>query len=448
MSEINVIVCIDQKFGIGLNNRLPWNLPEELAIFKEKTMDSVVIVGSKTYQTLPALKGRVIYTVSSAFHPLNNTANIFPNFEDAYYQAETTGKKIFVIGGLTLYKYVLTVYRNRIKLHLSQIKNTFVCDTYLDRYLLDNFYIENEIDYITFVHKELRYKPNGEQQYLDLVQKVSIEGETRLTRSGDTKTIFGHNLKFDLRQGFPLLTTKKMFTKGIIEELLFFLRGETDTKILEAKGINIWKGNTSREFLDNLGFKDRPEGLMGPLYPTQWRHFNGFYDETTGLAAGGVDQIEEIIKLIKVDPTSRRILFTSFNPSQAKQGVLYCCHSVSVQFYVSNDGSLDMFCYNRSSDIGLGLPFNIASSALLLSIIARLTDKKTRFLHISLGDAHIYKQHETILLESLNRLPHTWPSLELPEKLTSLEAISSLTSDDFKILNYRSYPTLKMPMNV
>lgn len=465
---INVILAVDKNFGIGNKGQLPWHIPSELRLFKAKTLGSIVIVGRQTFQTLPPLPDRTIFVVSrSRWVPhKGELVPTFSSFEDALQCAELKGLPIFVIGGNALYKYVLNNYKTRVRVHISLIEDEFECDTYFDRYLLNDFYTENETEYLKIdtkklllTHKVLSYKKFGEQQYINLVSKIIAFGDERLTRSGITKSIFGEHLKFDLREGYPLLTTKKMFTRGVIEELLFFLRGETDTKNLEKKGVNIWKGNTSREFLDKSGFTGRKEGLMGPLYSTQWRNFNGFYDENTGLSAGGIDQIQEVVDLIKKDPGSRRILLTSYNPGQAKQAVLYCCHSVIIQFYCGNPETLeekeydefpylDMFCYNRSSDVGLGLPFNIASSALLLSIIAKLTNKQPRFMHISLGDAHIYNEHEDVLKSSLNRIPYKFPSIEIPNWLSSVDDISELRPSDFIISEYDYYPTLKMEMNV
>jgi thymidylate synthase len=264
-----------------------------------------------------------------------------------------------------------------------------------------------------------------------------------------------------------------MFLKGIIEELLFFIRGDTNSKILEEKGINIWKGNTSREFLDANGFKDRKEGEMGPMYGAQWRYFNSIYRRkyneeklidnddlfqfidainssridigyNTDLPDFNYDQLKFVINEIKTNPTSRRILMTSFNPAQVKQGVLWPCHSITLQFYVQ-DEFLDMFCFCRSQDIGLGTGFNIASSSLLLMLISKLTNLTPRYMNISMGDAHIYADHIEPIRYQLDRLPYVFPTLILPE-FTTLEDVEKLTFNDFKLMDYNYYPTIKMPM--
>jgi thymidylate synthase len=228
-----------------------------------------------------------------------------------------------------------------------------------------------------------------------------------------------------------------MFFRGIVEELLFFLRGETDSKILEAKNINIWRGNTSREFLDKHGFTHREEGDMGPMYGYQWRRFNG--DSEKG------DQLREVIHLLRHEKESRRILMTDYNPLQAKQGVLFPCHSIIIQFYVEG-GYLDMFVYNRSSDTFLGLPFNIASSALLLEIIAKTVGLQARHLHMTLGDVHLYKNHLDVALSQLELIPCVLSRLTIKARLDCVEHIDNLRYEHFYLDGYVSHPSIKAEM--
>ena len=353
-------------------------------------------------------------------------------------------KKVFVIGGAEIYNYVFEKYRSNITVHVSILKDSYCCDTFLRKDILNDFYITSKTENEKFNHYELIYREHGEQQYLNLIKDI-INADLRDTRNSKTLSSFCKHLKFDLQDGFPLLTTKKMFIKGIVEELLFFIRGNTDSTILEEKGVNIWKGNTSRQFLDKNLFTSRKQGEMGPMYGYQWRHFNAKYDENTGQPLEkGIDQLQEVIDLIKRDPSSRRILLTTYNPSQVHQGVLYPCHSITIQFYVQN-GFLDMFCYNRSSDIGLGLPFNIASSSLLQMIIAQITELKPRYFNLTLGDAHIYENHIEPLCEQIDRLCYTFPKLVLPEFKT-LREVERLNFRDFKVQDYRCNDPVKMDM--
>jgi dihydrofolate reductase/thymidylate synthase len=471
---INIILAVEKNGGIGINNELPWHISEELKLFKQKTQDSILIVGRKTFQKLPNLKNRIVFCISRDTM-LNSSNNdcivVFQSIDEAIEQAKKLNKNIFIIGGNQIYNYVFKNYKNEILVHISFINQQYNCDTYFNMNNLRDFYVINESKYELFTHYEMQYQKFGERQYLDLIKNILENGERRKTRNAETISDFCKHLKFDLRDGFPLLTTKKMFLKGIIEELLFFIRGNTQSKILEEKGINIWKGNTSREFLDSNGFKNRKEGEMGPMYGFQWRKFNSVYDINHGpiekeildtcigefystcwkkgydhpeLPDFSVDQLKFVIEEIITNPTSRRILMTSFNPAQVQQGVLWPCHSVTLQFYVQ-DGYLDMFCYNRSSDFFHGIPFNIASSSLLLIIIAKLTRLKPRYINISMGDVHIYSEHIDAVEEQIKRRPYNFPNIIIPDFKT-LEDVEKLTYEDFKLENYKYHPIIKKSM--
>jgi thymidylate synthase len=443
---INAILAICKNGGIGLNNKLPWNYLEELKLFKNITQNSVLICGNKTALTLPNLSNRELLVVGSNSE--------FKTIENALEIASTYNKNIFVIGGGQIYDYVFN--KNLIsKVYLSIIKKDYECDTFFNIKYLDKFITTNYTEHDNFVHYELDLdnSQHDEREYLNLVKEILNNGESRNTRNGNTLSLFGKNIKFDLRNGFPLLTTKKMFLRGIIEELLFFIKGETDSTKLEEKNINIWKGNTSQEFIQKLGLP-YSKGVMGPMYGYQWRYYNKEYklDENNkpdyniikNSNEKSIDQLKEVINLIKTDPTSRRIIMTDFNPLQANEGVLYPCHSIIIQFYVQND-YLDMFCYNRSQDIFLGTPFNIASSALLLMIISKVTNLKPRYLNMGLGDVHIYESHINSCIEQINKIPFKFPSLFIKD-IETIEDIENLTYEDFKLVDYNSHSVLKVEM--
>jgi thymidylate synthase len=188
---------------------------------------------------------------------------------------------------------------------------------------------------------------------------------------------------------------------------------------------------------------------MGPMYGYQWRFFNSTYKTNNegypiSTCEKGVDQLKDVVHLIKTEPNSRRILMTSYNPVQAKLGVLYPCHSITIQFYVQ-DNFLDMFCYNRSQDAFLGVTFNIASSALLLMIVCKLTDKIPRFLYMTMGDTHIYSSHINQVETQLLNIPYVFPTLSIPN-IESIEDIEKLEAKDFILSNYQSYPSIKAEM--
>lgn len=446
---MELIVACDQKMGIGLNGRLPWHDQEELSLFREKTQNSVLIVGRKTAEGLPVLANRVVLVLTDTgnFVCKDGQYRFKTMFEALKFAKEVyPAKKIFIAGGEAVYYYCLTVFTEDIrKIHISVMNGVYHCDSFLRGLTLSDWVIDSEKKYGTFTHGILLRKDNGEKTYLNLLSEVLKTGNVQVGRNGPTRSLFFRTLQFDLRDGFPLLTTKKMFFRGIVEELLFFLRGETDTKKLEQLGVNIWKGNTSRSFLDNLGMTERTEGVMGPMYGYQWRFFGAEYDEkSAGKKEGtaGVDQLLYVVNTIRKDPHSRRIIMTDFNPAQADLGVLYPCHSIVTQFYVGPGDTLEMSCYNRSQDLFLGTPFNIASSALLLSIIAKLTGKTPTKLHMILGDVHIYETHIEAVETQLKRQRYSFPSLKVEKELD----LSSIQASDFTLENYSCHPAIKAEM--
>jgi thymidylate synthase len=289
-----------------------------------------------------------------------------------------------------------------------------------------------------------------EINYLKLIQKIIENGDIRQTRNSITKSIFGEKLEFDISKSIPFLTTKKLAWKTVIKELLWFLSGSTDNSILIQQNVNIWNGNASREYMDSIGFTERNINDLGPVYGHQWRHFNADYiDNKTDYSNNGIDQIKNIINLLKNDPMSRRILFSSWNPSQISQMNLPPCH-ILAQFYVSinkdtQEKELSCQMYQRSADIGLGLPFNIASYAVLTYIFAKLTNMKPKKLIIVMGDAHIYQDHEEKLKEQVERIPYSFPQLIInPDK--EYTNISDFIIEDFKLENYQYYDIIKMEM--
>jgi thymidylate synthase len=438
----DVILCVDKNNGIGLNSRMPWNCPEEMAEFKKTTDGSVLIMGRKTVQYLPKLERRTIVCISrdlneEAVKNYKNKVILKDSIKSAldFARERYPNKKVFVAGGGAIYELVFTEFVNSIDtIHLSIMKKEYLCDTHVK--IPSTFIIDSHEEHDEFSSYKMIKGSTDESQYISLLKTILSQGKYRETRNAMTCSSFVHHMKFDLTKGFPLLTTKKMFWKGIVEELLFFLRGDTNSKLLEEKGINIWKGNTSRKFLDSHGFSSREEGEMGPMYGYQWRRFNG--DEKT-------DQLSALLETLRADPSSRRALMTDFNPLQARDGVLYPCHSIILQFYVDGE-YLDMFCYNRSSDIFLGLPFNIASSSLLLSIIAKACKLTPRYFNLTLGDAHIYKDHLKQVHEQMERRMFVLPELEIVPDIYSVTDIEELRLEDFVLNSYKCHPPIKAEM--
>ncbi|XP_062897564.1 thymidylate synthase isoform X1 [Mobula hypostoma] len=286
---------------------------------------------------------------------------------------------------------------------------------------------------------------SDERQYLQHVKYILERGVHKEDRTGTgTFSVFGLQARYSLRDSFPLLTTKRVFWKGILQELLWFIKGSTNSSELSSKGVKIWDANGSREFLDRQGFTSREECDLGPVYGFQWRHFGAEYkDMHTDYTGQGVDQLQNVIDIIKNNPEDRRIILCAWNPKDLPQMVLPPCHALC-QFYVAN-GELSSQLYQRSGDMGLGVPFNIASYALLTYMIAHITGLKPGdFVH-TLGDAHVYKNHIEALKIQLSREPRHFPRLKI---LRKVENIDDFHAEDFKLEDYNPHPAIKMEMSL
>ena len=255
------------------------------------------------------------------------------------------------------------------------------------------------------------------KQYLELCERVLREGAEKTDRTGTgTRSVFGHQMRFNLADGFPLLTTKKLHLKSIIYELLWFLQGSTNVKYLQENGVRIWN-----EWADE-------NGELGPVYGKQWRSWPDY-------KGGSIDQISQVIEQIKHTPDSRRMLVCAWNVAQVDEMALPPCH-ILFQFYVA-DGKLSLQLYQRSADIFLGVPFNIASYALLLKMMAQVTGlKEGEFIH-TLGDAHIYNNHLEQVQLQLTREPRPMPQMKLNPEVKNL---FDFKYEDFELVNYDPHP--------
>ena len=284
------------------------------------------------------------------------------------------------------------------------------------------------------------------KEYLQLAETVLNSGEDRLDRTGvGTRSIFGYQARYDLRDWFPLLTTKKVHLKSIIQELLWFISGSTNIRPLVLNNVRIWnewpyqnfknskdyRGETLAQYVEKIkedkSFADI-HGDLGPVYGKQWRNFNG------------VDQLNEVIKNLKENPFSRRHIITAWNPAEVDNMALPPCHAF-FQFYVSADKKyLSCQLYQRSADIFLGVPFNIASYAVLLEMVAKVTGYIPKdFVH-TLGDAHIYSNHFDQVKLQLSREPRELPKLSI---LRDVKSIDDFKYEDFKLENYNPHPTIR-----
>ncbi|ORX86642.1 thymidylate synthase [Basidiobolus meristosporus CBS 931.73] len=299
----------------------------------------------------------------------------------------------------------------------------------------------------------IAHRTQIEYQYLNLIKHILLNGEHRVDRTGTgTLSVFAPpQLRFSLKNGlFPLVTTKRVFFRGVVEELLWFIRGGTNSKELSEKGVNIWEKNGSREYLDRLGLEDREEGDLGPIYGFQWRHFGATYTNWQAEYGGqGIDQLSQVISRIKRDPTDRRIILTAWNPSDIPKMSLPPCH-MFCQFYVSTATPQDpvpyLSCqmYQRSCDMGLGVPFNIASYALLTYMVAHVTGLQPGSLIHCMGDAHVYEDHIDALAIQVKRTPRPFPSLQLNPSVKSIE---DFRFEDFILKNYSPHSKISMNMS-
>ena len=263
------------------------------------------------------------------------------------------------------------------------------------------------------------------KQYLDLMRHVYENGVEKSDRTGTgTRSVFGYQMRFDLSEGFPLVTTKKLHLRSIIHELLWFLSGDTNIKYLKDNKVSIWD-----EWADD-------NGDLGPVYGAQWRSWNGADNNT-------VDQISDVIEQIKTNPDSRRLIVSAWNVAELPKMALAPCHAF-FQFYVA-DGKLSCQLYQRSADIFLGVPFNIASYALLLMMIAQVCELEVgEFVH-TLGDAHLYSNHMEQAQLQLQRTPHALPKMTINKNVTS---IFDFTFEDFELEDYTFEPHISAPVAI
>ena len=480
MYTISGVVAVekqmDGKLAIGCNGTLPWRSKHDMRYFKQLTTSTVnplninvVIMGAKTWTSIKKpLPGRVNIVVSSkdtelARREYNITNDV--GVASSVYSAIANMKNypehghienVFIIGGSNIYREAIDkdLLDNLHITHILSSKNTYSADAFfpcsIDK-LLEKFALKHattlQDNNLTCCFSKYVSKRNlhQEYQYLDLINRVLNTGRRRADRTGTgTISLFGETMRFNLEREFPLVTTKKTFWRGVVEELLWFIKGSTDAKLLQDKNIHIWDGNSSREFLDSVGLHQNREGDIGPVYGFQWRHFGAPY---TGVEFNyddnGIDQLRDVIYQLKTNPTSRRIIMSAWNPDALKQMALPPCH-IMCQFYVDSCRRLSCQMYQRSADVGLGVPFNIASYALLTCLIAHCTDLVPgEFIHI-IGDAHIYVNHIEALREQLKRVPYDFPKLSITDKTFDIDKISA---SDISLSDYKYHPPIKMEMS-
>lgn len=465
--RFNIVFATTPDMLFGLDDNLPWNHMKDDMLYFNKITTNIfnkytIIMGANTWNSLEKpLPNRYNVVISSKSILKDGYDYRYESIED-FINNYPNNSKCFIIGGKTLIEdCIIGKYKNIIKnvyYNIILTNHKSFDDTnkkiYLDEKINDalNKYETNKKITENIIYHKITFPKHQEFEYLDLIKK-SLHGDFRDTRNSKTFSIFSDKITFDLKNGFPLLTTKKLFIRGIFEELMFFLRGQTNSKILEDKKVNIWKMNTTKEFIEKCGLPYE-EGDMGAMYGWNWNHFGADYiDCHTDYTMKGFNQIEYVLKLLITDPYSRRIIMTDYNPATAHLGVLYPCHSIVIQFYVVSRDSkyyVSMNMYQRSVDTMLGLPFNIASNGLLLHLVCSTLNQKVNDntyipdkLNLFLGDIHIYESHLEGALEQIKRIPYDFPKLNIKKKYLN---IRDYHWDDIELIDYNSHPAIKLDM--
>lgn len=483
--------------GIGNDNTIPWHISEDLLTFKTKTTNvinvpntkiqqSIVVMGRKTWDSIPIkfrpLKNRLNYVVSTNTsdefkHEIESHQNTFLiNNLDIFLKSCSSdmNDNIWIIGGAKIYEHVLkTDLVNEI--HVTEIYPTNLlkteCDVFFPVIDTTHFAISNvtpinetvcgatndiiHYRYITYIRSNSSLSSadiwnSNETQYLDTLREILNTGQKTADRTGvGTLSIFGKQFKYDLAEGLPVLTTKRVFLRAVFEELMLYLRGQTDNRILQEKGIHIWDGNTSREFLDSRNLAHYPEGDMGETYGFNFRHFGGEYSdcEADYGHGNGFDQLEYVINEIKTNPHSRRIIINLWNPNTLHKAALPSC-LCQYQFYVNLvKNTLNLQIYIRSSDFFLANNWNTCTGAFFVYMLCNLEgiDLMPGELTVVTGDTHLYLNHLDGVRENLERQPRPQPVVKIKEKQTN---IWDFKWEDLEIIGYLPQKNIKVEMAV
>ena len=511
---VNIIVAVSdyyvgKGYAIGKNGGTPWSCPQDMKWFKDTTIGHAVIMGRKTFDSLKKpLKDRINIVVTSKDIVINSEEKVYAakSVEEAISLAKSlTTNDIFIIGGASIYKYALE--HNLVdKIYIDYLSESVEgADAFFP--LFQSNYSWEEIGETVEILKgkayakeyvKLRGKNNNvDNQYLDLVNEIIEHGEAKDTRAGKTRSLFGRQLRFNLKEGLPMLTTKKMFSKGVIHELLWFIKGDTNIKYLVDNGVHIWDDDAYRYFLEIREMAYGPvntesetviskeEFLEGVKQQIRWEDIGYTWGDLNKVYGyqwtkwGGHNQIEEVIETLKKNPDDRRMIISAWNvediPYMALPPCHYCCqfytkkmtieerlkwaeeHNINTDIGENvelldewNVPSRKLSCmWNmRSNDVCCGLPFNIMSYALFTHMVAQCANMDVDELIFNGGDVHIYENHiETFLNEQNKRHPKLYalPTLKLNQQIKN---INDFTYEDFTIEDYKSYPTVKYELNV
>lgn len=470
----NIIVAHDKNGGIGINNTLPWHIKEDMGFFRQITTQTqshntnkqnCIIMGKNTYNSIPSKfaplphRINIILSTSLTNKTNNNNLHIFTNIDhilDYVQKNKKNIEKCFIIGGASIYNQFIKL--NLIStVYVTIIDYEYKCDAFFNINNYTQFIKDNDTKIICRDHKNdikvtisfCKYIYNNveEQNYLNLMKNILTNGVIRNDRTNTgTISLFGESLKYDLRNNqIPLLTSKFVPFRFIVEELLWMISGSTDATKLQEKKIGIWNGNSTREFLDNRKLYHLPVGDIGAGYGHQLRHFGAKYmDCKTDYKNLGIDQIKYVIDLLKNNPTSRRILFSYWNPMMLNDMALPPCHIV-YQFYVNTKtNELSGCLYQRSSDYFLANNYNAIGLCLWIRIFCHLLGFKPGYATHFFADTHIYLNHIKQCEEQLKRRAYVYPTLNI---VGNVNDISHFTYNNFKLINYYSCGKIQGKMN-
>lgn len=522
---VNIIVAVgdyvvDKGYPIGKNGNMPWHNKADLKWFKDTTTGHPIIMGRKTFEAIGhPLKNRTNIVVTSRSKSNlwqdNAAIRVSNSLESAIEFAKKIDDEIFIIGGSSLYKYALE--NNLVdRIYIDMLaENVTDADAFFPNVFTNNDWeeigrpieVEPRKAYVMTYVKNKGSNNHVDEQYLNLVNEIIEKGECKDTRAGKTRSLFGKQLRFNLKEGLPILTTKKVYTKGVIHELLWFLKGNTNIKYLVDNNVHIWDDDAYRYYLEVVKKCKGPEGFknaynkeaflkfvklnafgdglynidkstyyygdLGPVYGKQWTNWNG------------INQIKELISKLKTNPDDRRLIISAWNVGEIPDMALPPCH-YTAQFYTKkmtmeerqkwvfdnnfdfhlpddyfNRNLEDLFdewgvpsrklsCMwnQRSVDSLLGLPFNILSYSVLTYLIAQCCNMDVDELIFSGGDCHVYEnQIEAYENEQKNRNPHMYglPKIKLN---TNIKNIEDFKFEDIEIIGYESYPAIKYPLSV
>lgn len=502
-----VVVAASRNLGLGINKKMAWDLPLDTKFFTDitkattdPTKRNAVIMGRKTWESTPsqhrplARRLNVVLT-RSGIHDIMVSENVLICrtlksalellAESHYSQSIET---VFLIGGGVMLKDCMNA-SGCDAIHLTEIDADIECDTFIpavDTSVFQPWYssfpsVENNLRYsfVTYVRvrkfdadsldqcnglnhnggsgvedvmvnrfsflPKMILERHEEYVYMRLVEDIISNGISKDDSTGNgTLSKFGCQMRFNLRKSFPLLTTKKVLWRGIVEELLWYISGSTNAKVVQEKDIHIWNSNGFREDLDSIALLDMEEGDLGPVYGFQWRPFGARdVDKNADYSGQGFDQLSDVISKIKNNPHDRRIILSAWNPNDRNLTSLVPCHMFA-QFYVAN-GELSCQMYQHSADMGLEVPSSIASYALLTCVISHVCDLiPGDFIHV-IGDAHVYPTHLRPLHAQLQKQPRPFPILKInPLK----KDIDSLVAADFVLVGYDPHEKSEMKTRV